>query len=356
MPDIRRQPDPNFPRISFGIIVLNGEPFTRYCLRSIYPFAFEIFVVEGASSQAAEISTADGHSLDSTLETLRSFQINEDPEKKLQIITKDGFWSEKDEQSQAYAAKATGDYLWQVDIDEFYHPEDLNAILKLLAEDSQISGASFYWENFWGGFDYQPDGWKYRDALREINGIRRIFRWGKGYQYVSHRPPTVLNDSGKNLCELKWIAPREMARRKIFIYHYGMLLPKQAREKTLYYKKMWKSHETMDEWFVETFQKLNHPFKIMHGFDPPSWLTRFRGKHPPEIEQLKKDLQSGAQNVELRKTDDIEKLLQSFPYAIVVCFLRILYPFVSPFNKLRNFLLWPFKKVQGGLRRLKSHF
>ena len=32
-----------------------------------------------------------------------------------------GFWpGEKDEQSRAYAARATGDYLWQVDVDEFY--------------------------------------------------------------------------------------------------------------------------------------------------------------------------------------------------------------------------------------------
>ena len=35
------------PRISFGIIVFNGEPFTRYCLRALYPFAHEIIVVEG---------------------------------------------------------------------------------------------------------------------------------------------------------------------------------------------------------------------------------------------------------------------------------------------------------------------
>ena len=36
-----------WPRISFGIIVFNGEPFTRYCLRALYPFAHEIIVVEG---------------------------------------------------------------------------------------------------------------------------------------------------------------------------------------------------------------------------------------------------------------------------------------------------------------------
>ena len=46
---------------------------------------------------------------------------------KITIITAedegypDGFWpGEKLEQSQAYAKRATGNYLWQVDIDEFY--------------------------------------------------------------------------------------------------------------------------------------------------------------------------------------------------------------------------------------------
>ena len=38
-----------WPRVTFGIIVLNGEPFTRYCLRSLYPFAHQIIVVEGGT-------------------------------------------------------------------------------------------------------------------------------------------------------------------------------------------------------------------------------------------------------------------------------------------------------------------
>ena len=37
----------DLPRVTFGIIVLNGEPFTRYCLRALYAFAHEIIVVEG---------------------------------------------------------------------------------------------------------------------------------------------------------------------------------------------------------------------------------------------------------------------------------------------------------------------
>ena len=41
-----------FPRISFGIIVLNGEPFTRYNLRALYPFAHQIIVAEGGGPLA----------------------------------------------------------------------------------------------------------------------------------------------------------------------------------------------------------------------------------------------------------------------------------------------------------------
>ena len=35
-------------QVTFGTIVLNGEPFTRHNLRALYPFAHQIIVVEGA--------------------------------------------------------------------------------------------------------------------------------------------------------------------------------------------------------------------------------------------------------------------------------------------------------------------
>ena len=69
-----------FPRITFGMIVLNGEPFLRYNLRALYPFAHQIIVVEGAAPGAAAIATPDGHSRDGTLHTLRLFREKEDPE------------------------------------------------------------------------------------------------------------------------------------------------------------------------------------------------------------------------------------------------------------------------------------
>ena len=50
----------SIPRITFGIIVLNGEPFTRYNLQALYPFAHEIIVVQRASLRAAPVATPTG--------------------------------------------------------------------------------------------------------------------------------------------------------------------------------------------------------------------------------------------------------------------------------------------------------
>ena len=117
----------SLPRISFGIIVLNGEPFTKYCLRQLYPYAYEIIVVEGAVEGAEAIATQNGHSIDGTYEAIHTFKKNEDPDNKLIIIERPGFWFDKNVMSKAYSNAATGDYLWQVDIDEFYRNEEIES-------------------------------------------------------------------------------------------------------------------------------------------------------------------------------------------------------------------------------------
>src|SRR5450759_1649932 len=150
-----------YPRVTFGIIVLNGEPFTRYCLRSLYPFAHQIIVVEGGHEDTRAVATPDGQSIDGTLEALQRFKAEEDPLDKVEIVTRGGFWPKTDEfgrhrthQSRAYAERATGDYLWQVDIDEFYLPSQMESVLHMLVHDPTISAVSFNLLAFWGGLDY----------------------------------------------------------------------------------------------------------------------------------------------------------------------------------------------------------
>ena len=165
------------------MIVLNGLPFLPFNLRALYPYARQIVVVEGAAPGAAGIATPDGHSRDATLDCLRRFAADEDPDGKLVIVTAedeghpDGFWpGEKDEQSRAYAARATGDYLWQVDVDEFYLPRDMETVLDLLGREPQVAAVTFPTMTLWGAPWCVVDGWFLHTAAsnyhRPSSGVR----------------------------------------------------------------------------------------------------------------------------------------------------------------------------------------
>ena len=317
----------NLPRISFGIIVLNGEPFVRYNLRSLYPFAHQIIVVEGAVSAAAVIATPDGHSTDGTLEVLRDFKMYEDPENKIVIVTAeneghpDGFWrGEKAQQSLAYACRATGDYLWQVDIDEFYTSENMQTVANLVSEDSSISGVSLKTVTFWGSPQYVTNGY----ILEMGAGVyRRLFKWGKGYKYVSHRPPTVVDENEMDTFGKKWIDGLQLARKGVHLYHYSLLFPRQVEDKCLYYDQAQLDERNAVLWYHESYEGLRSPFRFHNLHMHASWLERFRGKHPEQIQRMWDDIQDGAISVGVRGNSDVERLLANRRYRIGRAWLRL---------------------------------
>ena len=302
------------PRISFGMIVLNGEPFIRYNLRALYPFAHEIIVVEGAAPGAKNIAAPDGHSLDGTLESLRRFKAREDPDDKLVIVTRDGFWSEKDEMSQAYAERATGDYLWQVDVDEFYQPADMRAVIDLLRGDPSITAVSFKTITFWGAPDYRVEAWHHRRGAAEYH---RLFKWGAGYRYTTHRPPTVVDDAGRDLRDLRWLRAKDMEECGINLYHYSLLLPKQVREKCEYYSRAeWAKREGAALWAQEAYFGLRRPYHTHNVDEYPGCLYRYSGEHPPQVERMWRDISATGSPYEIRPSADIEALLRSPRYKI----------------------------------------
>jgi len=296
----------DLPRITFGIIVLNGEPFIRYTLRALYPHAHEIIVVEGATHGAKNVATPDGHSRDTTLETLRQVKAEEDPDDKLIIITRDGFWSEKDEMSQAYANRATGDYLWQVDVDEFYMPHDIQTVITMLRNEPTITAVSFKTLTFWGAPDYIVDGWYLR---RGAEIYHRLFKWGEGYSYVTHRPPTVHDSRSQSMHDLYWITA------DVPMYHYSLLLPKQVIEKCDYYSHAeWAKRQGALDWANNAYLQLNRPYHVHNIEDYPSWLERYQGGHPPQLLAMWEAIADS--EYDIRQIDDIEKLLNSMVYRI----------------------------------------
>jgi hypothetical protein len=318
------------PKITFGIIVLNGEPFTRYNLRALYPFAHEIIVVEGASRYARHVASPEGHSTDGTLELLRRFQAEEDPEGKLTIVTAedhghpDGFWpGEKDEQSRAYASRATGDWLWQIDIDEFYMPEDMAAIRDQILTRPGTQAVSFKQIPFWGSLDWYADGWYLRyDSGREFH---RLFRWAPGYTYATHRPPTVVDPRGVDLRRSGWVRASALARRGIFLYHYSLLFPQQASYKSRYYSALFGHRES---WAQRSYSTLQDPFKVHNVDRYPSWIERYTGGHPPQAQAMWQDIAAGrfAGTLQVRATDDIARLDASPAYRAARAFLRLVGP------------------------------
>jgi len=316
------------PKITFGIIVLNGEPFTRYCLRSIYPFAYEIIVVEGGHEDAKSVCTPDGHSIDGTLDCLYKFKKEEDTENKLTIITRDGFWPKKDElgndrtpQCRAYAERASGDYLWQVDIDEFYKASDMNKIIEMLQMDKSISAISFKQKSFWGDINYISDAIYLR---RNCGGWHRVFKWGKNYKYLTHEPPTILDENGIDMRKNHWIKGEKMARKGIYMYHYCLLFPWQVEQKVKVYRD--EKPENFPEaiqWAENNFFKLGDPYRVHNVYRLPSWLIRFRGEHPEQVILMMKDIKGGNVNAKLRQTDDIEAVIDLNSYKIKIILLKI---------------------------------
>ena len=344
-----------YPKITFGIIVLNGEPFTRYCLRSIYAFAYEIIVVEGGHEDAKSVCTPDGHSTDGTLETLYKFKEEEDPLNKLTIVTRNGFWPKRDElgrhrtpQSRAYAERATGDYLWQIDIDEFYREEDMISILKMLKNNPSITAVTFPTVNFWGDIIYKIDGWNLK---RGAVYFHRLFKWGNGYKYVTHEPPTVANEKGVDLRKINWIKGKKLSRNGIFMYHYSHLFPWQVRQKTMVYKDE-KPDSCSDilKWADNNYFKLTNPFRIERHYWLPSWLEYFRGNHPSEIINMMNDIKSGKIKIELRDNHDVEDILGRKFYGLKISAMS-LYNKWDYYTKLLLLQLGRIKNIPGRVKR-----
>ena len=94
-----------------------------------------------------------------------------------------------------------------------------------------------------------------------------------------------------------------------------------------------------EEYFDQTFLKLTNPFRI-HMFNRwPSWLERFDGNHPVQIQRLRNDLATGAINNSTRNMEDVDVLVKTVRYRFGILLWKIWGNHVSQLNwLLRDFL------------------
>lgn len=336
-------------KITFGVIALNALPLLEYNLRALYPFAHQIIVVEGATRAAVSLSRPDGHSRDGTLEMLLKIKNEIDGDEKIKVVSAteegytDGFWPEKDEMSRAYAKRATGNWLWQVDSDEFYREEDIRSLAERLETDPTITTVSFPYTEFFGGFSSTITGvWHLYDHPR----FHRLFQWKKGYVYKTHRPPTVVDQDGIDLRLKNWLRNPRNGRRPIFLYHYSYVFPRQAQQKVGYYSNVeWTdAFQHNYRWMQEEYFGLRHPmFLGERGWPNLQWLEDYSGAHPAAIRQLQIDLAAGKIREPVRSILDIEYLVHSPIYivqrAIARVFLLFYWPIRLAWKRLRVLLV-----------------
>ncbi|MCA0341567.1 MAG: hypothetical protein LCH99_17795 [Proteobacteria bacterium] len=118
-----------------------------------------------------------------------------------------------------------------------------------------------------------------------------------------------------------------LAKRGIFLYHYSLLFPKQVIEKCEYYGTAeWAKRSGAQRWAQEAFIELRRPFRVHNVYTYPSWLERFSGRHPPEIERMRADIVAGRLDIEMRPMADVEALLASPAYRLQRAMLKVLHP------------------------------
>jgi predicted phosphodiesterase len=159
------------------MIVCNGEPFIEPQLNNLYNIVDEIIIVEGADNIFRQIIKSKT-STDHTATIIKSFP---DPDKKIQFYQ--GDFSDKLKMSSFGCDKITGDYIYQVDVDEFACAEVINKGFNLLDKYECVQ---------------MPQRWYYKWGNTYLAGNRReesIEQPGRFFQnkksdglYISHIP------------------------------------------------------------------------------------------------------------------------------------------------------------------------
>lgn len=240
-----------------------------------------VFITEGATKSVnhywdgdTSFFTKDGKSTDNTIPIIKKFIKNKP---KFFFKESNGFWDGKTSMlnywfygdSPIYEA----DYIWQIDIDEFYTNQDIEKILQIL-KTQKPSRVDFFANHFWGGFTHCID--ERSDGLwaNQIPWMR-IFKINKKSKWISHEPPKMLFDEYNKI-----ISKYETLEMGIKLNHYSYTTEKQALFKSIFFKNPDK---------IDLFQKWKYN-KDLEIFGCK--VFDFTGKHPEIIKNILKENES----------------------------------------------------------------
>jgi len=165
----KKKQKPSIPKVTIGIIALNEEEYIHACLKNIYAWdcCHEIIIVEGSTDLWREANPdtvmPNGSSKDQTVEIIKNFP---DPHHKITLIQ--GKWKDKKQMRNEYLKRATGEFLFLKDADEFYTQNDLEKLKNLLIDKgNEIEELSIPHIIFWHDFDKKLTGGRFTRVVME---------------------------------------------------------------------------------------------------------------------------------------------------------------------------------------------
>lgn len=237
-------------KVHFITIVLNGMPFiTRHnnnFKSSGVPYHWHL--VEGAAALVNDTAWSvvngghiaddfheSGLSVDGTssyIDMLKAQDVN------ISVYRREGqLWNGKVEMMNAPLANIDpGDIVWQVDVDEFWHPEQISFLYQLYIDNPHVFHTSFYC-NYYVGPRWllvTRDGW----GNNPVGEWRRVWRKIEGSYFQSHEPPVMVESINGELCDvaLRGFIPNSQSEHLGLIFdHLGYVYKSQIRFKEKYY-------------------------------------------------------------------------------------------------------------------------
>jgi len=275
-------------KITFGMIVCNGDDYIEECIKQVYQHADRIVIAEGATRNwMTAMKWTTPESKDRTNKIIETLQEN-DTERKLRVVH--GGWPNKIQQSNAYMelVDSDTDYIWQLDSDELYKHSDIERTIEFLEREKPtyvtIKQLHFF-KNFRTIAVGQTTGWGWETPQP------RIQRFYPGCRYIEHRPPMIIDPvTGKNNKDINYKNLTE--ETGVFCFHYNYVTEKQVREKIAYYAIEFPQAPRLKTWINDVWESWDRNREFVeynYGTHPTAWrgsVTRpYNDDHPEEMEK-----------------------------------------------------------------------
>ena len=275
-------------KVSYAMNVLNGEPFIKFQLQSIYDYAHEIIIIEGAYKKFS-YATNGFRSKDNTVSIIENFP---DPQNKIKLIKKDEFFEDRKEMCNEFMKYITGDILWQIDVDEFYDISTHKYIRQIFLNDDLLDQVSFKFYDYYKTFDWIINGYpeQYIDVIR----VNRVF---KGMRWANQRPPT-LELNNKIIIPRKKMSGVEMEKNNHYMHNLTMIFDSQVKDKFIYYNiKSSGIFSSNDRWYIDSWENYSKKFSVAGFKNCLTYLKKREHQLPTIIEdissEIKKNLHKG---------------------------------------------------------------